>query len=130
MPKMASKDPTDVTSMKSIVTFTSHFFHYCFVLRGLLGAHFALVFLCGIGFAWSEEIRFSQGIYFSLITATTVGYGDITPSTGLGQCVSVMLALIGTILFGLLVAVATQAFRVTINEYRRAQIARTTRARS
>jgi hypothetical protein len=37
-----------------------------------------------------------------------------------------MLALIGTVLFGLVVAVATQAFRVTINEYRRAQIANRT----
>jgi voltage-gated potassium channel len=110
--------------MKSILTFTSHFFHYCYVLRGLLGAHFALVFLGGIGFAWCEELRTSQGIYFSLITSTTVGYGDISPSTGIGQCISVLLALIGTILFGLVVAVATQAFRVTINEYRQAQIAK------
>ena len=121
---MASKKSTDVTSMKSILTFTSHFFHYCYVLRGLLGAHFGLVLLGGIGFAWCEELRTSQGIYFSLITSTTVGYGDISPNTGIGQCISVLLALIGTILFGLLVAVATQAFRVTINEYRQAQIAK------
>ena len=61
-----------------------------------------------------------QGIYFSLITATTVGFGDIAPTTGLGQCLAVAIALIGTIHFGLVVAVATQAFMVTIKEYRTA----------
>lgn len=117
---MPDKKATDVTSMRSFATFTSHFFHYFYVLRGLLGAQFALVFLGGVGFAWSEDIRVSQGVYFSLITSTTVGYGDISPSTGIGQCISVVLALIGTILFGLVVSVATQAFRVTIDEYRQA----------
>ena len=53
-----------------------------------------------------------------MITATTVGYGDISPATGLGQCLSVFLALLGTVHFGLVVAVATQAFTVTIKEYR------------
>lgn len=108
--------------MRSIVTFMSRFFHYCYVLRGLLGAHFAIMFLGGIGFARCEGIRFSQGIYFSFITSTTVGYGDISPKTGIGQCISVLLALIGTILFGLIVAVATRAVRATIDEYRQAQI--------
>lgn len=118
---MANKKSTVVRPMKSFVTFTSHFFHYCHVLRGLLGAHFVLVFIGGVGFSRCEGIPISQGVYFSLITSTTVGYGDISPKTGVGQCVSVFLALVGTILFGLLVAVATRAFRVTIDEFAQAQ---------
>ena len=109
-----------VTSLKSFWTYMAHFFHYCYVLRGLLGMHFVLVFVGGFAFARCEGIPSMQGIYFSLITSTTVGYGDITPQTGFGQCISVLLALVGTILFGLLVAVATQAFTVTIKEYHRA----------
>ena len=118
---MASKKPTHVTSLKSFLTFTSHFVHYCYVLRGLLGVQFSLVILGGFGFARSEGIPTAQGIYFSFVTATTVGYGDITPKTGIGQCVAVYLSFIGTILFGLVVAVATQAFSVTIKDYRSAQ---------
>lgn len=118
---MTSKKSRGVTFLRSYLTYLSHFAHYCYVLRGLLGTHVALVLLGGAGFAWFEGIPVAQGIYFSLITSTTVGYGDITPSTGLGQCISVLLALIGTVFFGLVVAVATQAFRVTIREYFHAQ---------
>jgi len=118
---MASKKSKRVTSLKSFLTFTTHFFHYCHVLRGLLGVQFALVLLGGIGFARCEGIPIVQGVYFSLITSTTVGYGDITPKTGVGQCISIYLAFLGTIVFGLLIAVATQAFTVTIKEYRHAE---------
>lgn len=118
---MASKKSTHVTPRGSFLTFTTHFFHYCHVLRSLLGIQLVIVMLGGIGFARCEGIPTLQGIYFSLITATTVGYGDITPKTGVGQCISVFLAFIGTIFFGLMVAVATQAFKVTIDEYHHAQ---------
>jgi hypothetical protein len=118
---MASKKSTHDSATKSFLTFTTHFLHYCYMLRGLLGMQFALVLLGGICFAHFEDIAASQGIYFSLITSTTVGFGDITPKTGIGQCISVYLALMGTILFGLVVAVATQAFTVTIKEHRLAQ---------
>jgi voltage-gated potassium channel Kch len=118
---MASKKSRRVTSLKSFMTFNSHFAHYCYVLRGMLGMMVATIVLGGIGFARSDGIPIAQGVYFSLITSTTVGYGDITPQTGLGQCISVLLALLGTVLFGLLVAVATQAFTVTIKEYLRAE---------
>jgi voltage-gated potassium channel len=114
---MVSKNSSRVTSLKSFWTFTYHFLHYCYVLRGILGVMLLLVILGGIGFARCEGRPISQGVYFSLITSTTVGYGDITPHTGIGQCISVFLALIGTIFFGLVVAVATQAFTVTIHEY-------------
>ena len=55
-----------------------------------------------------------------MITSTTVGFGDIAPKTGLGQCVAVLIAYVGVILFGLVVAVATKAFTVTIEEHLRA----------
>ena len=118
---MASKKSQRVTSLKSFLTFTSRFVHYCYVLRGLLGVQLSLVLLFGIVFARIEGLSLSRGVYFSLITATTVGYGDITPKTGFGQCLSVFLAFLGTILFGLVVAVATRAFTVTIKEYLHSQ---------
>jgi hypothetical protein len=114
---MTRKKSSGVTSLKIYLTYMSYFVHYCYVLRGLLGVHVVSVLLGGGGFAWCERIPIGQGIYFSLITSTTVGYGDITPKTGIGQCISVFLALIGTVFFGLVVAVATQAFRVTIREH-------------
>ncbi|QDT48956.1 potassium channel family protein [Symmachiella dynata] len=118
---MANKNPKGVTSYKSFLTFVFHLVHYCHILRGILNALFFLVFSGGLAFAQCEGIPFSQGIYFSLITSTTVGFGDITPKTGIGQCISVFLAFIGTLYFGLIVSVATRAFTETIKEYLHAQ---------
>ncbi len=118
---MTNQHSDRVTGFRSFLTFTSHFFHYCFVLRWLLGMQFVLVLLGGLAIARCEDIHPLQGIYFSLITSTTVGYGDIIPSAGISQIVSVLLAILGTILFGLVIAVATQAFTVTIEEYKTAK---------
>ncbi|ATJ84105.1 ion transporter [Halomonas beimenensis] len=45
-----------------------------------------------------EEAGFTSiptAIYWAVVTLTTVGYGDITPVTPLGQAISVMVMLIG-----------------------------------
>ena len=36
-----------------------------------------------------------EGIYWAIVTMTTVGYGDIVPQTILGRLVSSLLILIG-----------------------------------
>ncbi|MDX1672193.1 MAG: ion transporter [Balneolaceae bacterium] len=45
-----------------------------------------------------EENGFSsipRGIYWAIVTLTTVGYGDISPQTGLGQMLSAMIMILG-----------------------------------
>lgn len=48
-------------------------------------------------------------LYWSFITATTVGYGDIRPASRTARILAVIIALFGLILFGVLVAIAVQA---------------------
>ena len=36
-----------------------------------------------------------RGVYWSIVTMSTVGYGDITPSTPFGQVLAAMLMIIG-----------------------------------
>ena len=36
-----------------------------------------------------------RGLYWSIVTLTTVGYGDVTPQTGLGQALAAMLMIMG-----------------------------------
>ena len=117
---MSTKREIRVVDWVSFLTFLRLFLRYCFVLRGLLVAQVGLVILLGAVFAWCERLPVGQGIYFSMITSTTVGFGDIAPKTGLGQCIAVLIAYVGVILFGLVVAVATKAFTVTIEEHLRA----------
>ncbi len=36
-----------------------------------------------------------QGVYWAIVTVTTVGYGDITPMTALGKGLASMMVIIG-----------------------------------
>ena len=40
-----------------------------------------------------------DGIYFAVVTLTTVGYGDLTPETMQGQLVTMVMILTGVVIF-------------------------------
>ena len=50
-----------------------------------------------------------DAIYWGFITATTVGYGDIRPMGRLAKALSVLIALVGMIFTGIMVALAVNA---------------------
>lgn len=57
-----------------------------------------------------------DSIYYAFITATTVGYGDFRPSTKFGKVSSIIIALFGLLMTGIIVAIgleaATRAFKI------------------
>ena len=61
--------------------------------------------------AATEKVSFGKAVYFSFITALTVGYGDIVPGTTIGRLTSVLLAVVGILFTGVVVAVAVQSVR-------------------
>jgi hypothetical protein len=46
-----------------------------------------------------------KAIYFTLVTLTTLGYGDITPTTAIGMLVAGSEALLGLVWFGMLTSI-------------------------
>jgi len=54
--------------------------------------------------------HFSDDIYFSLVTATTLGYGDIRPE-GWVKAIANIETLLGLVMFGVLVSVMVQGVR-------------------
>ena len=54
--------------------------------------------------------RYIDAIWWSFTTATTTGYGDITPVTDIGKILSILLMITGLLLF----AVFTAMFAETI----------------
>ena len=51
-----------------------------------------------------------KSIYWSVITLTTVGYGDVTPVTGIGKVLSIITALTGICVVALLAGIVATAF--------------------
>jgi voltage-gated potassium channel len=52
-----------------------------------------------------EGLSYADGLWWSLVTITTIGYGDITPSTPLARALSVFVIFGGIIAMSLLTAV-------------------------
>lgn len=50
-----------------------------------------------------------DGLYWSFITATTVGYGDLRPTKRSSRIIAIVIALVGFMLTGILVAVAVHS---------------------
>ena len=57
-----------------------------------------------------EEKSFSDSVWWSLVTVTTVGYGDIVPSSLFGKWLAVLLMLVGIGTIGMLTSSLTNFF--------------------
>lgn len=64
-------------------------------LIGMVVVFVALVLLGSSIFAFTEHEPFSEGLYFTLTTLTTVGYGDLVPHTVLGRWAAMALMIVG-----------------------------------
>jgi len=75
--------------------------HLSKVQSKLLVSWGMVIVLVGLGtlcFAWIEDKRAVEAFYWSCITITTVGYGDVTPKTDIGKWFACVYLLVGTVL--------------------------------
>ena len=99
-----------------LARFNYHFFRITWNLRAVFLWLLALIMTGAVLITAAEKVSFGKAVYFSFITGLTVGYGDIVPSSALGQVISVLLGLIGILFTGVVVAVAVQAVRYAWEE--------------
>jgi voltage-gated potassium channel len=60
-----------------------------------------------------------QSIYWAIVTLTTVGYGDISPQTGIGRTLAAVIMIIGygiiAVPTGIVTAELTQSYKKTVS---------------
>ncbi|KAL7532689.1 hypothetical protein ACHAWF_004213 [Thalassiosira exigua] len=77
-----------------------------FTLRECLGLVVALLAIGAVAYSFVfERWNLIDSIYFTTILLTTVGYGDMTPSTAGGKLFATVFALVGVVVLGLALGV-------------------------
>ncbi|MGQ7272861.1 potassium channel family protein [Marinobacter sp. V034] len=68
-----------------------------------------LILVLGLWAGRIEGWRWQDALYWACITGTTVGYGDRVPKRSIPRFLAVVIALVGLVLSGLVVAIAVSA---------------------
>ena len=58
----------------------------------------------------SQHLSVGDGVWFALVTAATVGYGDIVPSDTAGRVIASALMILGLVVVGLLTGAIAERF--------------------
>jgi hypothetical protein len=94
------------------------FFHYVFRMIKFIWPIFwsliILIMLLGLLTGMREGWSIGDSLYYSFITAFTIGYGDFSPKYPLTKILAVVIGLVGFLFTGVLVAIAVEALRYTI----------------
>ncbi len=69
----------------------------------------AIITILGLAVGRIESWRRFDAIYWAFITALTVGYGDLKPKHSISRVLSILIATIGIMFAGILVAVTVEA---------------------
>jgi len=85
-----------------------------YILIGFMGAMWAaiieLVSPGSFNFSVITNYEYSDFFYFSFVTLTTLGYGDITPISQPAETLSIVLSLAGQLYMTILIAILIGKF--------------------
>lgn len=84
--------------------FKTNNFHYAVWIT------FTTVIIGAVGMYLAEGRSFTDSLWWSFVTVTTVGYGDISPSTTAGRIIAAILMLVGIGFLGILTGTISTFF--------------------
>lgn len=70
----------------------------------------ATVFIGALGLSFTENKSFTDSLWWSFVTVTTVGYGAISPTTNIGRIIASILILVGIGFIGMLTGTISTFF--------------------
>lgn len=103
--------------MEFTLTFIQLFFLTVYLAAPILLFLWGLIVVLGQWVGHVEGWSKLDALYWSFITATTVGYGDIRPITKISKILSILIAFIGLTFTGILVAIALNAARIAFDSH-------------
>jgi voltage-gated potassium channel Kch len=74
--------------------------------------------------AFSEPLSRTDGLYFTVTTFATVGYGDISPQTELARALVTVQMLVGLLVVGVIAKVVLGAVRVAQERHKTVDLQR------
>ncbi len=116
---------TKIARLSKIFKFTKLFKVFVYLLRLLKKARkffntngfkymvfvtIFFIFMGGLLIHYAEGMSFQDGLWWAFVTATTVGYGDISPDTVMGRGIATILMIVGIGLIGSLTSTITSYF--------------------
>lgn len=105
--------------MEITITFIKLFFFILTLIYPLLLTLFVVIVILGQRVGRIESWSRFNALYWSFMTALTVGYGDLCPVKKKSKIYAILIAFIGFMLTGVLVAVtvaaADEAFKEVID---------------
>ncbi|QYH52125.1 ion transporter [Liquorilactobacillus hordei] len=75
----------------------------------------AILCISSVMYSLAENVSLSESFWWAIATATTVGYGDISPHTAVGKFAAVLLMFVGIGFIGMLTSSITEYFTVQEN---------------
>ena len=88
------------------------FFSFVFILTIAIGT---IMYMVEGDVPGSEFNNIPNSIYWAIVTLTTVGYGDITPVTGIGKLLSGIVMLLGYTIIAVPTGIVSVAMFKTVN---------------
>ncbi|MDY6942063.1 MAG: potassium channel family protein [Pseudomonadota bacterium] len=111
------KDCANTLMLGLTWTFTRIFATGLLLLSPLLACLVASIIAVGLLIARRERWPWDDALYFAFVTATTVGYGDFRPTARSSKLLAIVIAFVGLLLTGMIVAVGLYAAQVTLTEH-------------
>jgi len=82
--------------------------------RGLVYSTLLIIVFGAVFYHSVEGWRWLDAFYFTVITLTTVGYGDLTPQTDAGKLFTMFYVLVGLGILGSFIALVTDTRPVAL----------------
>ena len=103
--------------MDFLLTFIQLFSGALYLLLPLIGLLFFIITLLGQIVAKVENWSRFDALYWSFITASTVGYGDMRPIKKISKTFSVFIAIVGMMLSGIIIAITLKSTGIAFDKH-------------